>query len=111
MTTKLRIRRLDPKNIVIERLVKAKKSQIERWEIAGYYGTVGDLSKALLNMAVDIPEADSLAELVRLLAENICKTEHSICEQLKRHQRDSSAFSGQPEPVVVEPTSPNQATG
>lgn len=80
----MRIRRLDARNLVIERLSQPKKPDASpEWAIWGYYGKIEDLAPALLNLLLDIPQADNLAEQVRLLIEKIDQTHRSTLGQLK----------------------------
>lgn len=74
-----RIRRLDPRNLVIEQL-KGQKSPV--WDIVGYYGKVDDLTIGLLSRVVDLPEADSLIDQVALLRQELRETVEAIGMQL-----------------------------
>lgn len=98
----LRIRRLDAKNIVIERLVKPTKKErdTEEWEIWGYYGKLEDIALALLNLVTEISEPGDLAEQVTLLRQSVDKAQSSIIQYLESYQRASRHVSGQTrEPV------------
>lgn len=92
-----RIRRADPRNLVIERLQKPKdpNQPAIRWESVGYYGRVEDLAHGLVKFAVDVPEAQSLSELAKLLRQEVKNVEASIITELKRHQLDTTSLNRQ----------------
>lgn len=88
--TNLRIRRADPKNIVIERLVEAKEpGKPPRWMIYGYYGRAEELAIGLFNLALEIPEpTGDLLEQIRLLVAAVRQTEKSLVEAIKMQGHD-----------------------
>lgn len=102
---KYRIRRADPRNLTIERLQKPKVANqpATRWETVGFYGKVEDLAHALVKFSVDVPEAQSLIELVKLLRQEVKNVENSIITELRRHQLDTTSLQGQ-ENKETEPT-------
>lgn len=88
-----RIRRLDPRNLVIERLTEpTEKTPAGRWDIQGYYGKLDDLAQGILNLAVRIPEAPDLASQVVLLRQELKTVERHIVRQLEGQEK---AMSGQ----------------
>jgi len=68
-----RLRRYDAKNIVIEELVPGGLHPItrelgpEHWETYGYYGKLEDTISPLINLLLEIPDAD-LSGQVRSLS-------------------------------------------
>lgn len=94
---KYRIRRADPRNLIIERLQKPKDSSqpATRWETVGFYGKVEDLAHALVKFSVDVPEAQSLIELVKLLRQEVKNVETTIITELRRHQLDTTSSQRQ----------------
>lgn len=75
-----RIRRLDPRNLVIEKL-KGQKNPT--WDVIGYYGRISDLTIGLLNRVVELPQADTLIEQIALLRVELKATSEAIEAQLK----------------------------
>lgn len=92
-----RIRRADPRNLTIERLQKPRDASqpATRWETVGFYGKVEDLAHGLVKFSVDVPEAQSLIELVALLRQEVKNTEATIIAELRRHQLDHTSLQRQ----------------
>lgn len=83
-----RIRRLDPRNLVIEKYVEPTKAdrKEESWAIQGYYGNLNDLAFGLIKHLVDIPEGQNILEQIVLLRQEIKNVERSISQQLALYQ-------------------------
>lgn len=80
---KIRIRRADPRNLVIERLVKSKKvGNPPKWKVEGYYGTIEDLANALLDFKTKVPAGKDLVEQVRLLRCAVATATKDIVEEI-----------------------------
>jgi hypothetical protein len=94
---KYRLRRLDPRNFVIEKYVPPTKAdrKIENWSILGYYGNLSDLTVGLTRYLIEIPEGDNLLEQVVLLRREVEKLERSISQQLTPHHTIKAGITGQ----------------
>lgn len=85
---KYRIRRLDPRNLVIEKYVpptKAGRKQ-EDWTPLGYYGNLDDLAFGLIKYLVEIPEGENVLEQVVLLRREVKNLDKDIRQLVRLHQ-------------------------
>ena len=82
-----RIRRLDHRNLIIERLrdLNHPKSKGEKWDIVGYFGSPGSLAHGLAKLAHDIDGSDGadLLEQARLLTQAVERTTGFIIAALE----------------------------
>lgn len=83
---KLRIRRRDGLNIVIEEFRKGHhpvtKKPSERWHILGYYGTPIGLAQALVNMCVQVEADEDFIKQIEMFMELTDSKIDAIASQL-----------------------------
>ena len=73
-----RIRKLDDKNLIIERKRKSSK----RWRVHGYYGKPEDLIAALVKLEIKTPAGDTLPQQLDALAQQLDGIERRLTECL-----------------------------
>ena len=85
---KYRIRRLDPRNLVIEKYVPPTKAdrKEEDWTILGYYGNLNDLPFGLIKYLVEIPEGENILEQIKLLRQEVKNLDGTIRQLVRLHQ-------------------------
>jgi hypothetical protein len=80
--TRLRVRRLDPRNLVIER-----QRPDGLWLIIGYYGTPLALARALLEYELDPGQAETLGGAIEALRLRVEDRSAALGRQIERLQK------------------------
>lgn len=92
---KIRIRRMDDRNIAIERYHLATSRdgvEYDKWITLGYYGTPIGLAQALVNMCLELGEDGEFIEQVKQFMQLTDAKIDAIAEQLSEVIEDNEVL-------------------